>query len=445
LTFKIVAVSDNGDSTHHGSDSIDKINKYLAATADPDGDVVDIVTNTTWRNQVPRFRNPANTFAYILNTSAVAADRNITLPLLTADDTFTFITFAQTLKNKTLSDGTKASSDLAINGVLSPAQITANQNDYNPTNLSTANWLRLSTDASRNITSIAGGADGRVLALHNIGSFNIVLKDDDGSTGTAANRFALSSDITLEPDQCIIIHYDNTTQRWRALSTPISHAARHSPSGADPLQKEVISGQTEDTAPDATADYILTYDASATALKKVLLSKVSPVGLHDVWIPAAAFWITTTSGATALAKTETGTNKLNYQSISFASGATNRAETTITMPRNYNNGTVKARVYWLTTSSSTNSVTWFVSGVAFGDNAAIDAAQGTQQSIADANNAASTLNISGQTSAITIAGTPADTKMIQLRVERQSGDTLAAAALFMGVSIEYTTDAAVAG
>jgi hypothetical protein len=43
-----------------------------------------------------------------------------------------------------------------LSGDISPAQITANQNDYNPTSLSTSSVLRLNTDASRNITGLAG-------------------------------------------------------------------------------------------------------------------------------------------------------------------------------------------------------------------------------------------------------------------------------------------------
>lgn len=38
--------------------------------------------------------NPANTFQYIFNTNAIVADRIVTLPLLTAGDTFTFNSFA---------------------------------------------------------------------------------------------------------------------------------------------------------------------------------------------------------------------------------------------------------------------------------------------------------------------------------------------------------------
>lgn len=120
--------------------------------------------------------------------------------------------------------------DFALQGDISPAQITANQNDYNPTGLADASVLRLSTDASRNITSIAGGADGRVLLILNVGSNNIVLKDDDGATGTAANRFALSGDVTLAGDQGAIIWYDSTSSRWRIFAT--SAALGGAPTGS---------------------------------------------------------------------------------------------------------------------------------------------------------------------------------------------------------------------
>jgi hypothetical protein len=106
--------------------------------------------------------------------------------------------------------------------VLSPAQITANQNDYNPNGLNHtsapygASILRLSTDASRDITSIVGGVTGRLLLIANVGSQNIVFKNDDGVTGTAANRFALNADITMLPGQSLMFWYDGTSSRWRA-------------------------------------------------------------------------------------------------------------------------------------------------------------------------------------------------------------------------------------
>jgi len=107
---------------------------------------------------------------------------------------------------------------VAWSGDISPAQITANQNDYNPAGLSTASVLRLNSNASRNITSLAGGADGRVLTVMNIGSNAIVLKNDDGATGTAANRFALTGDLTLAAKQSAMLMYDSTASRWRQIA-----------------------------------------------------------------------------------------------------------------------------------------------------------------------------------------------------------------------------------
>lgn len=115
---------------------------------------------------------------------------------------------------KNTTDNWDFGGSFALSGDISPSQITANQNDYNPTGLSSASVLRLSTDASRNITGLASVADGRVILLHNIGSNPIVLKDESASS-TAANRFALNSDVTVNADQVVWLHYDSTSSRWR--------------------------------------------------------------------------------------------------------------------------------------------------------------------------------------------------------------------------------------
>lgn len=106
---------------------------------------------------------------------------------------------------------------VAFRGDISPAQITADQNNYNPTGLADAAVLRLSSDAARNITGLAGGADGRIIIIHNIGSFDIVLVDESASS-TAANRFALNANVTISADQVAILQYDSTSSRWRAVA-----------------------------------------------------------------------------------------------------------------------------------------------------------------------------------------------------------------------------------
>ena len=100
---------------------------------------------------------------------------------------------------------------------------------------------------------------------------------------------------------------------------------------------------------------------------------------------------------------------------------------TVVMPSDYNGGTVTANFYWACDNVSTGTCRWALQGRAFGDNEAIDAAWGTEQEVDDANNAQNYLNISGATPAITLAGTPAASEMVQFRAFRNAdhaNDTL---------------------
>lgn len=113
----------------------------------------------------------------------------------------------------------KSSVAFAMTGAITPTTIGADQNDYNPANLSTANTLRLSASTPGfNITGLAGGSSGRVLILHNVSTFPITLSDE-GAGSTAANRFSLqdSTDLTINPDDCCTLHYDATATRWRVI------------------------------------------------------------------------------------------------------------------------------------------------------------------------------------------------------------------------------------
>lgn len=110
----------------------------------------------------------------------------------------------------------QASGAFAFTGVISPAQITADQDNYNPTGLSGAVRLRLSSDASRSITGLQGGSTGRRITIANVGSNNITLVDE-GGTSTALNRFALLADLVLTPDSMCELSYDSTNQRWRLI------------------------------------------------------------------------------------------------------------------------------------------------------------------------------------------------------------------------------------
>lgn len=56
----------------------------------------------TFRSSNLALRNPANSASYLFVASAIVADRNVTIPLLTGNDEMVMKAFAQTLTNKTL-------------------------------------------------------------------------------------------------------------------------------------------------------------------------------------------------------------------------------------------------------------------------------------------------------------------------------------------------------
>lgn len=100
-----------------------------------------------------------------------------------------------------------------------PAQITANQNDYAINGLGR---VILTSDAARDITGIAAGADGELLWITNNGSFNITLKNNSASS-TAGNRIAgpNGGDVVVRATNgSALLHYDATigvTGFWMVL------------------------------------------------------------------------------------------------------------------------------------------------------------------------------------------------------------------------------------
>jgi hypothetical protein len=116
-----------------------------------------------------------------------------------------------------------ASTTFALSGDISPAQITADQNDYAPTGHATATALRLDASATWNLTGLAGGADGRIVTLYNIGS-NAILLQHDSASSTAGNRFYLpgASYVTLygSSHTGVELQYDSTLSRWKIRGSP---------------------------------------------------------------------------------------------------------------------------------------------------------------------------------------------------------------------------------
>lgn len=74
--------------------------------------------------------------------------------------------------------------------------------------------LRLTGPLSAiNITGIADGFDGRVIAIFNRTGFTVTLKEQSGSS-ILQNRFALGADLAIASGKCVELYYDGSDQRW---------------------------------------------------------------------------------------------------------------------------------------------------------------------------------------------------------------------------------------
>ena len=107
-----------------------------------------------------------------------------------------------------------AANPAQTNVVYSPSTITSDQNNYDNNG---ATVLRLSTDASRTITGFtATNMAGRFMTILNIGSFDIVLANESGSS-TAANRIVTGTgaDYTIPAGRPMTLYYDLASLRWR--------------------------------------------------------------------------------------------------------------------------------------------------------------------------------------------------------------------------------------
>lgn len=156
-------------------------------------------------------------------------------------------------------------------------------------------------------------------------------------------------------------------------------------------------------------------------------------------LPAAAMSPTTTAGCAAAATVEAGTNDVDYKVLDFDQSTEENCFVSFAMPDSWDGGTITASFIW-TTAASSGDVIWGIKGRAFANDAAIDQAYGTAQTVTDSFIAAGDVHVSSYTSATTLAGSPAGGQWVQLKIFRDAdagGDTLNGDARLIAVSIKY--------
>ena len=205
--------------------------------------------------------------------------------------------------------------------------------------------------------------------------------------------------------------------------------------GDSPQLTAVNVGHASDTTLSRSSAGVLAVEG--TILKKA--------GKETIWIPSNAMTPTASNGCADITAIETTSGRPDMYVLDFDKDADEHAQFSIAFPKSWNLGTVTFQVFWSGTAN-TGGVSWGLQGVAFGDNDSIDTAYGTGIVVDDTEQGAvEEVNVTSESGAVTIAGSPADDQLCYFRIYRDvsdANDNSSGDARLHGIKLFYTTDIA---
>ena len=219
------------------------------------------------------------------------------------------------------------------------------------------------------------------------------------------------------------------------------------PLDSDLNGNELILDADGDTSITADTDDQIDFKVGGSDILSLTSStKVKEAGKETIWIPSAAITPTQSNGCASRTQVETTSGRPDMDVLDFDASSDEHAQFSVAFPKSWNAGTITFQVYWTTTATDTDGVSWGLQGVAVSDNDTIDVAYGTAVVVDDAAlSAAEDLCVTAESGAVTIAGSPADNDLVYFRIFRDvsdSNDTAAEDARLIGVKIFFTTDLA---
>lgn len=192
----------------------------------------------------------------------------------------------------------------------------------------------------------------------------------------------------------------------------------------------------------AGATGVVTAPQAKTALSLDAVQNLPIAGRHAIWVPAAAMIPRTTNGAAA-GLSETTTNKVMRRSLDFDKDTIEYSQFTIKMPKSWDEGTITFVPVWFHGAATAFKVSWGLQGVALSNNEGMDAAFGTAIYSNDTGGTTDRVYFGDESTAITIAGTPAAEDLVVLQALRMAtdatNDTLDADGKLLGYALFLTT------
>lgn len=187
---------------------------------------------------------------------------------------------------------------------------------------------------------------------------------------------------------------------------------------------------------------------NASALSAVYATIASTIGKQTIAVPATAMTPRSANGCATLTKVNGASNQPDVPYLAFDGAAAEYAGFSIWMPKGWNEGTVTAQFAWRRASGTgAANVVWGLRAVAVSNSDSPAANFGTGATVtAAADTTTADFAFSSETSACTIAGSPAENDLVFFEVYRDGAsgsDTLDGVdAWLSAVRLFYTTNAA---
>jgi len=205
------------------------------------------------------------------------------------------------------------------------------------------------------------------------------------------------------------------------------------------------SGDPKISATGGDTNIDLNLAAKGTGVVQSNGTAMLVAGKQTIWVPATAMYATTTNGCADIDQTELTAGQPELKTLDFDPSSDENAQFTIAFPKAWDpSQLIMYQVFWTANSTNTGNCIWNLKGVAIANDDAIDAAFGTAIAITDAHSGtANDLNVTAQSSSVTIAGSPAADEDVFFNISRDANDgsdTFTGDAKLLGIKLFFATN-----
>ena len=164
------------------------------------------------------------------------------------------------------------------------------------------------------------------------------------------------------------------------------------------------------------------------------------LAIQSLWGPVNAMRPSSSNGCALVTTVETTALRPDLKVLDFDPSSDEFAQFSIVWPNSWDKSTITFKAFFTVTGTNTGSVAWGLAGVAITDDETINTAFPTP-TVATAKSHSGTsndLNVTAESGAVTVSGTPANDDMVFFQVNRDvSADDQSGDARLLGIKITF--------